>query len=181
MHSDALARRYAEALLANIADPPTLDAVQDELHVVAALYGESDDLRNYLLDPSVSEEERKALLERVFGDKVHAVLMHFLDLLLRKHRFQHLGAIAGAFDELVEERRGQARIEVVTARPLPEDQADRLKRTLDGVVGKDCILQTRIDPEVIGGAVAVYGDRVFDGTVRTQLAEMRKQLLEAPL
>ncbi len=181
MQSSSLARRYAEALLLNIADPQVLDEVEEELRAIAALYSESDDLRNYLLDPSVSEDERKALLERVFTGKIHEVLMHFLDLLLKKHRFQHLPSIAAAFGELVEDQRGQARIEVTSARPLPADQADRLKRSLDGVVGKDCILETRIDPEVIGGVVAVYDDRVFDGTVRTRLAELRKHLLEAPL
>lgn len=181
MRSDATARRYAEALLANVVDPPALDAVQQELTAIAALYRESDDLRNYLLDPSVSPEQRKKLLQSVFGGKVQPVLMHFMDLLLQKHRFKHLPTIAQAFDELVEERRGQARVQVLTAVALPEDQADRLKRTLDGVVGKDCILQTRVDPSIIGGAVAVRGDRVFDGSVRAQLTELRKQLMDAPL
>ena len=180
MRSDALARRYAEALLENITDPQTLEAVQNELHVIAALYSENDDLRHYLLDPGVSEEDRKKLFARVFGDKIHQVLMYFLDLLMKKHRLRHLPTIAEAFDELVEERRGQARVEVITARPLPEDQADRLKRTLDGIVGKDCILDNKVDAGVIAGAVAIHGDRVFDGTVRTELAQLRKQLMEAP-
>lgn len=181
MRSDATARRYAEALLANIPDPPTLDSVQGELAAIAALYVESSDLRNYLFDPSVTAEHRRQLLETVFGGKIRPVLMHFLDLLLHKHRFKHVANIAQAFDELVEERRGQARVEVLTAVALAEDQADRLKRTLDGVVGKDCILDARIDPSIIGGAVAVRGDMVFDGSVRTQLAELRKQLMDAPL
>ena len=181
MRSDSIARRYAEALLENITDPQALDDVLNELRAVAALFSENDDLRHYLLDPSVSDEDRKGLLTRVFGDKVHAVLMYFLDLLMKKHRLRHLPAIAGAFEVLVEERRGQARIEVTTARPLPEDQSDRLKRTLAGVVGRDCILDKKVDPGVIAGVVAVYGDRVFDGTIRTELAQLRKQLMEAPI
>ena len=181
MRSDSTARRYAEALLENVTDPPTLDSVQQELAAIASLYKESDDLRNYLLDPSVTGEQRRQLLESVFGDRIQPVLMHFLDLLLHKRRFKHLVTIAQAFEELVEERRGQARVEVLTAVPLAADQADRLKRTLDGVVGRDCILETRVDSALIGGAIAVRGDRVFDGSVRAQLADLRKQLMNAPL
>jgi F-type H+-transporting ATPase subunit delta len=181
VRSDALARRYAEALLDNCPDPGTMDAVQEELLAVARLGQDNEMLRNYLLDPSVSEQERRGLLHRILEERIQPVLMHFLDLVLHKHRLDHLDAIAAAFTELVEEQRNQARVKVVTAVPLPEDQADRLKRALDTATGKDCILVTKIEPAVIGGAVAEYGDKVLDGSIRTALDELRKQLLSARL
>jgi F-type H+-transporting ATPase subunit delta len=181
VRSSSIARRYAEALLENVADVPTLDFVQDELAALAALYRENDTLRQYLRDPSVAGEEREVLLTRVFGDKIHPLLMHFLDLLLHKQRLADLPSIADAFDELVEQQRGQVRVEVITAVALAEDQRDRLKRTLDGVIGKDCLLEHKIDPSIRGGAIAIHGDQVLDGSVRSQLAELRKQLMEAPL
>lgn len=181
MRSDAAARRYAEALLANIDDPETLDRIQEEMQALASLQMENDDLRHYMLDPSVTEADRKGLLHRVLEDKIHPVLMHFMDLLLHKHRLNHFQPIAAAFDTLVEERRNQARIHLITAVPLAVDQEDRLKRTLDMVVGKDCILEKSIDAKIIGGAIAVYGDKVFDGSIQTALADLRKQMMSAAL
>jgi F-type H+-transporting ATPase subunit delta len=167
--------------MANIEDSDALDRVQQELRALSSLQLENDDLRNYMRDPSVAEPDRKALLHRVLEDKIHPVLMHFLDLLLHKHRLGHFDSIAAAFDELVEKRRNQARIRLFTAVPLAVDQEDRLKRTLDRVIGKDCILEKRIDPKIIGGAVAVYGDRVYDGSVKTALSDLHKQMMSAPL
>ncbi len=181
MRSNALARRYAEALLANTEDQETLDRVQEELQALAALQLENDDFRHYMLDPSVTEAERRALLHRVLQDKIHPVLMHFVDLVLHKHRLDHFQMIATAFDELVEKRRNQARIQLITAVTLAVDQEDRLKRTLDVVTGKNCILENRIDPQIIGGAIAVHGDKIYDGSVKAALADLRKQLMSAPL
>jgi F-type H+-transporting ATPase subunit delta len=58
---------------------------------------------------------------------------------------------------------------------------DRLKRALDVSTGKDCILEPRVDPRIIGGVVAVLGDRVIDGSLRSSLDELRKDLMSAPL
>jgi len=181
VRSDSIARRYAEALLANIEDSETLDRIQEELQALTSLQMENDDLRNYMLDPSVTEEDRKSLLHRVLEDKIHPVLMHFVDLLLHKHRLDHFQMIGAAFDDLVEKRRNQARIQLITAVPLAVDQEDRLKRTLDVATGKDCILEKKINPKIIGGAIAVYGDKVYDGSVKTALADLRKQMMSAPL
>lgn len=181
MRSDSIARRYAVALLANIGDPETLDRIQEELQALASLQMENDDLRNYMLDPSVTEADRKALLHRVLEDKIHPLLMHFVDLLLHKHRLDHFQMIGAAFDDLVEKRRNQARIQLITAVPLAIDQEDRLKRTLDAVTGKDCILEKKIDPKIIGGAIAVHGDKVYDGSVKAELGDLRKQLMSTPL
>lgn len=181
MRSDSIARRYAEALLANIEDRETLDRVQEELQALTSLQLENENLRHYMLDPSVTEADRKGLLHRVLEDKIHPVLMHFVDLLLHKHRLDHFEMISAAFDDLVEKRRNQARIQLITAVPLPVDQEDRLKRTLDAVVGKDCILDKKVNPKILGGVIAVYGDKVYDGSAMTELTDMHKQLMSAPL
>ena len=177
MDNEVLAKRYAEALLDNIGDNEAMDLVHNELQVLESMRVENTALRAYFADPSVTEEDRRNLIHRVFEGKVQPVLLNFLDLLIHKHRLEHLGAIARSFAKLVEERRNQARIQIYTAIALPADVADRMKRALDRATGKDCILENKVDPKIIGGAIAVHGDRVFDGSVRTTLDEMRKQLM----
>jgi len=175
------ARRAAEALLASIADPGQLETVHENVSAVAGVVSDNLRLKTFLEGPSIAEADKHAIVEKVFGDKVDPTTRDFLRLLLDKHRIDHLADIAQEFQRLVEERRGQVRVRVTTAIPLPPDMADRLKRALDVSLGLDCILEPRVDARVVGGVVAVVGDRVIDGSIRTAFDEMRKELMGAPL
>ena len=181
MADRVVASRYAEALLDVIADPGELETVHENLSAVAAVVRDNGQLKAFLEGPSIKEEDKHAIVEKVFGDKVDPTTRDFLRLLLDKHRIDHLGETAEEFQRLVEERRGQVRVKITTAVPLAPDMTDRLKRALDVSLGVDCILEPRVDGRVIGGVVAGLGDRVIDGSVRTVFDEMRKELLGAPL
>jgi F-type H+-transporting ATPase subunit delta len=173
--------RYAEALMGAITDPGTLETVHEELSAIAGIVGENGQLRAFLEGPSIVEEHKHALVDKTFRDRVHHLTLDFLHLLLHKHRIDHLVDIAIEFGRLVEAKRNQVRVKVSTAVEVPIDQLDRLKRALDVSIGKDCILETRIDPRVLGGVVAVVGDRVIDGSLRSALDHLRKELMSAPL
>lgn len=181
MADKVVASRYAEALLEAIADPGQLETVHENLSAVAGVVDDNRQLKAFLEGPSINEADKHALVAKVFGDKVDPTTRDFLKLLLDKHRIDHLAEVADEFQRLVEKRRGQVRVQVTTAIPLPADMSDRLKRALDVSLGLDCILEPRVDARVIGGVVAVVGDRVIDGSVRTALDDMRKELMGAPL
>ena len=77
---------------------------------------------------------------------------------------------------MLDAHRGVVRAEVTTAVELGQEQIDRLARTLGEAVGADVVVGTRVDPEVIGGMVARVDDRLIDGSVRTRLQEMKREL-----
>lgn len=181
MPDQVVSSRYAEALLGAIEDPGTLEQVHEELMAIASLVRENAQLRAFLEGPSIVEEHKHALVTKTFGDKVQRTTLDFLHLLLHKHRIDHLVDIAEEFQRLVEERRNQVRVRVTTAFEVPADMMDRMKRALDASTGKDCILVPRVDERILGGVVAVFGDRVIDGSLRASLDELRKELLSAPL
>ena len=181
MADRVVASRYAEALLETVTEPGQLETVHENLSAVAGVVEDNPQLKAFLEGPSIKEEDKHAIVEKIFGDKVDPTTRDFLRLLLDKHRIDHLAEVAKEFQRLVEERRGQVRVRITTAIPLPPDMADRLKRALDVSLGLDCILEPRVDRRVVGGVVAVLGDRVIDGSVRSAFDEMRKELLGAPL
>ena len=181
MAKQVVATRYAEALIDAIVDPGQLETVHENLSAVAGVVEDNAQLKAFLEGPSISEADKHALVAKVFADKVDPTTRDFLRLLLDKHRIDHLAEVAEEFQRLVEEKRGQVRVQITTAIPLAPDTSDRLKRALDSSLGVDCILEPRVDARVIGGVVAVVGDRVIDGSVRTALEDMRKELLGAPL
>ena len=181
MADRVVAARYAEALFGVIDDVVRLDAVCAELQAIAALVDENTQLKAFLEGPNIVEQHKLDLVRRTFEGKVEHETLDFLQLLLDRHRIDHLADATEAFTRLVEERRNQVRVQVTTAIPLPADMHERLKRALDAAIDKDCLLETRVDQRVIGGVIAVIGDRVFDGSLRHHIGELRKQLKAAPL
>ncbi len=179
MRDRAIAKRYAQALLAAAAKRGQAEAVAESYSAVTAVLAEQPRLVSLLRAPQVSRERKQELLEKVFGGRVEDLLLHFFALLLRKDRLALLDAIQQEYQALVEERQGLARAEVTTAVPLPEDLAGALRDRLQQVTGKTVILTDRVDPAVIGGVCVKMGDRVIDGTIRTNLARLRAQLAEA--
>ena len=181
MPSDVLASRYAEALAGAIEDDSILDDVSAELQAIAGLVAENAQLKAFLEGPNIRDEDKRALIRRTFGDRVHGICLDFLYLLIDKHRLDHLGAASTEFKRLVEGRRNQIRVQVTTAFTIPVDMADRLKRALDAATGHDCILEPRVDGRIIAGVIVKLDDRIIDGSVRTALDDMRERLMHVAL
>jgi F-type H+-transporting ATPase subunit delta len=98
-------------------------------------------------------------------------------LLLDKGRIGSLPDIARAHRALVDEHAGRVRATVTTARPLDPALEARLKAALEKTSGKTVLLDKKEDPSIVGGLVTQLGDIVYDGSVRTQLQQLREQLL----
>ncbi len=98
-------------------------------------------------------------------------------LLLEKGRLRYLASIAETFEYLANERRGRLKVAVASAAPLPGDDIERLKAELQEATGKTVLIETSVDPALIGGLVVRIGDRVLDGSIKHQLAAMRESLL----
>jgi len=173
--------RYAEALIGAIEDPGQLDAVTEEILAVDAVVRDNEQLKAFVEGPNVPQEDKHGLVDKVFAGRVTQLTLDYLHMLLDKHRIDQLSGIVKEFTRLVEARRNQVRVQVTTAVDLGADVMDRLKRALDAGLGKDCILETTIDSRVIAGVVAMVGDRVVDGSLRTALDELGKDLIATPL
>ena len=179
MRNRGVATRYAQALIAASKRAGVLDGVADSFAGFARIYRENPELESFLEGPQVADREKAALLNDIFGDKVEPVLLHFFLLLMDKGRIEFLADIQTAFQELVEIEQGYVRARVVTAVPLPEDLERDLTDKLAAMTGKKITLRKRVDPTVIGGVCVSMGDRVIDGTIRTNLTKMRAQLSAA--
>ncbi len=179
MRDRKVATRYAGALLESAQKAGVLDGVAESFAAVHEVVRENRDLVTFLYSPQVPEAEKKKLLKDVFGGKIEDLLLTFFYLLLDKNRIENLQDIAEAFADLVERERGVLRAGVVTAVPLAEDLEKALREKLAAMTGKTVILAKKIDPAVLGGVCVTMGDKILDGTVRTNLDRLRKQLGKA--
>jgi hypothetical protein len=102
-------------------------------------------------------------------------------LLADRSRLPHLRAIGRAYHALREERGGLVLAEVTTASALPDAYFAELERTLGQVTGRKVRLVKRVDPSLIAGVVTKVGDKVFDGSMKNRLSELRASLSDATL
>jgi len=179
MRDRRVATRYAEALLLSAKEAGVRDEVAESFAAVLAVVKDNTDLRIFIDSPQVRTEEKKELLQTVFGDAIEPVLLRFFLLLLDKNRIDNTRDIGEVFAQLVERDRGLQHATVVTAVPLPDDLAERLRTVLDGFTKTTVVLDLVVDPDVIGGVRVQLGDRVLDGTVRTNLDELARDLGKA--
>jgi F-type H+-transporting ATPase subunit delta len=125
----------------------------------------------------VSAAERRAALQGLAGPLgLSPLLTHFLSFLIDQRRTRDLAAIHEDYVRLAEEAAGRVRGEVVSATPLDPAQLARIRAALARRMGRELDLAIRVDPDLLGGLVARVGDLVFDGSLRTQLAQLRAQL-----
>ncbi len=178
MITGSLARRYAKALLEIGIKQQTYDALGKELDRAADMLKSSPELRNALENPVFPISKRKLVLDELARRlALSKTVRNFVMLLLDKGRIAALPEIARAHRALVDEHAGRVRATVTSARPLDPMLETRLKTALERQSGKTVILEKREDPAIVGGLVTQLGDLVFDGSVRTQLANMREDLL----
>jgi F-type H+-transporting ATPase subunit delta len=174
----SVSRRYAKALFAVGIDGGRYEQIGRELADLAALWNESTELRRALENPVFKQSEKRAVLEQLLPQVAPTVeVQRFVLLLLERGRIAALPAIARAYLELADAHTGRVRALVTSAQPLAPAEADRVRRSLEQRTGKKVIMETAVDPALIGGVVARVGDLVLDGSVRTQIAALRQTLL----
>ena len=181
MRDRNVATRYAEALLIATREAGQVAEVAESYAALREITAGNRDMRTFLEAPQVSQEEKKQLLRKLLTGQVEPLLVNFALLLLDKGRIEFFGDIGDLFAVMVEKEQGYERATVTTAIELPPDLEQKLHQRLESVSGTKIILQKKVDPGVFGGVCVTMGDKILDGTVRTNLKLLGKALREAPL
>ncbi|MEE2829219.1 MAG: ATP synthase F1 subunit delta [Myxococcota bacterium] len=176
--SSEIARRYADALLALAAEQGSLETVAGELDTFSSVLKDSEELSAALTNPGFSLSERQgvvsALLEK---GQAGTTTRNFLFLLVDNDRMPAFPAILAAFQAQVDERLGRVRATVSSATALDSSTLAEIKKQVQQLTGKDeVILDSEVDPSLIGGIVTRVGDLLLDGSIRTQLSTIRTKL-----
>jgi F-type H+-transporting ATPase subunit delta len=173
----AVARRYAKALFSLARETGRVAEVRDELARLGATLAESDELRAVLLQPLHPATQRRAVLAAV-ADRLGAspLLRNFLSFLVDQRRLVDWLEIETEYERLADVAAGVTHARVTSAAPLTDAQRQRLQRALEQKSGGRIELEVAVDPALVGGVVAQVGDLVYDGSLRTQLRQLRASL-----
>jgi len=179
MRSQAAARRYARALFGLAQDDRRVREIRAEFDNFAELMAESAELRDALLTPLHPVLQRKAVLDAIMErEGASRLLRNFFAFLVDQRRLVDFSGVRDEFSRLADDASGLMTAEVVSASPIDDRRKDRLRRALSERTGHEVRLAIRIDPGLIGGAIAKVGDVVFDGSLRTQLSQLRANLMK---
>ncbi len=174
-----VARVYAEALLNAAAKAGRDTDVLRELEgLVGEVFARDPAIERFLGSAAVDRTRKAAVLRDAFAGRADDLLVNFLQVLNEHDRLDALRAVATVYRELYDERGGRMRVNVTSAVPLTDEQQDRLRHQLREQFRREPILHTRVDPDLLGGLVVQVGDWVWDASARTQLAEIRDQIIE---
>jgi F-type H+-transporting ATPase subunit delta len=177
MSQEMVARRYARALFEVGAEKKQLDKVRAHMNDFAGAYEASAEFRAVAVLPTLSDEQRDAVVREI-GKRIGAldVVTSTVSLLARRQRLFVLPEVARLIDTMADDHLGVVRAQVTSAGKLSASYLSRLEKKIADATGKKVVIDFHEDPELIAGVVTRIGDRVIDGSVRGKLDELAESL-----
>jgi F-type H+-transporting ATPase subunit delta len=169
--------QYANALADVALAQGAADAALKQLNDVAAAFATSGELRNVLASPAVPREAKHGVIEKIAARTgAGKIIRNFLFVIADHQRTHILPEIVAAFEGVIRQRQGVAEAEISSAVELNAAQKKKFAQTLERITGKKIEAKYSLDPTLLGGAVVRVGDTIYDGSVRSNLNEMRARL-----
>lgn len=170
---------YARSMLELATERKQADEIGLEMSGLKDVLSQNPAFSAFLSDPGIGATERTATLDKLFRGRVSQLVLNFLGVLNNKGRLKLLGPIAQAYNDLLEEQKGNVEVDVTVAHKLTPDQLEQVRRRVSESLGKNALVHQHVDPEIIGGLVLRVEDRLIDASVKYQLVAMRERMLGA--
>lgn len=178
MKQQLLAQRYAKALFELAQDREQLDPVLADLQTFAKTLSGSTELSAVFVNPVYELESREAIVSEICKKlDIGPMVTNYLLLLIRKKRTELFETSVTLYQRLLDAHSNRTHVRVVSAAPLSDDYVQQLKA---GFVteGAEVSVESTVDAALVGGVRAWVGDRLYDGSLRTRLDNLKDQLLK---
>ena len=176
MLKGAIARRYAEAIFDISRRQNTVDRTLEDVQEIARVFAHRK-LSYLLREPKIPAKRKETAIRQALTSKVLPTSLNLALLVVQRGLVDVIPNIANELEQLVLDYKNEAIAEVTTAKPMDKAQLTEVKQALERRTGKTILIQTRVQPEILGGVVARVGDKVIDGSVRHRLKALQQQLL----
>jgi F-type H+-transporting ATPase subunit delta len=175
---EEIARVYATALFEAAKDRGKLDSIRDQLGQFVGVLEENQDVRLFFFSPYFSSTEKIDGLKKSVSD-VEPELLNFLELLLEKGRMPVIFRIRRQYDALWAKENKRLGVTVTSAVELDPEIAQRIGTEIEQQTGNTVELESRVDPDILGGLVVQVGNMVLDTSIRNRLEKLRKSVARA--
>ncbi len=172
-----LAERYTNALLQTAKEADSVETIGKNLSDVAEIFSLNSDIENFFTSPIIKKEDKKEIFDKFFKGKIDDKFYNFLNILVDKNRIFILSAIENLYHKRLKQEANILEVQAQSVIELDEDMKNALVEKLAKITGKNIELSPAINKELIGGVVLTFDGQTIDGSVKTQLAEIQKQLI----
>lgn len=176
MQDNRVGRRYAQALFGAATNLDVIKSVEDDLASIVRLLENDTRFRQFIIAPYTSRDEKLAIAERIFSDRVTALTMQVLRVMLIKRREGELPAVYREYVALRRAAGNVVYVVVTSAIELDADQKSRLISKLQQQLNTTVEADYRVDARIVGGVKVAFGNSVLDGSVRGSLNRLRDRI-----
>ncbi|WP_124098306.1 ATP synthase F1 subunit delta [Ruminococcus sp. Marseille-P6503] len=167
---------YAGAMLELCKEQGSCDGAFEELEQCGRILSENGEFLSLLASPLIGAEEKKAALEKTFGNSVSPLTLDFFCVVTEKGRARYLPAICGEFKRLYFKENNILEVTVTTARPLSGELRDKLKAKLEKTLDKKIIMHENTDKRLLGGIIVRYDNYEIDSSVQGRLEKLKLRI-----
>lgn len=173
---NVIADRYAQALFEVGEETQTTSELYQELKQLVDILNENKDLYNFLKSPLIGREDKKNVMNNIFEDQLSKNMNNFLKIVIDKDRMSAIVNIQESYKNLLNDKNNILEGTVITAVALNEKEIKDLEKNLSTKYNKNVTLTNVVDETILGGVLVKLGNEEIDGTIRTRLSRMKKQL-----
>lgn len=172
-----IAERYSEALVELAKEGKlTYEQITADLNLINEILMQSKDLKEFLVSPPVSIDDKKEILEKVFSNEINELIINFLKVLIDKNRFSAFDEILEAYKKAIDDKNNISRIQVTSAVIMSEEAKTKLKIKLEEKLRKNVIIDLNVNSEIIAGLVIKIGDNIIDMSLKHKLEDLSKSI-----
>ncbi|UCD95190.1 MAG: ATP synthase F1 subunit delta [Candidatus Zixiibacteriota bacterium] len=178
MLAQQVAKKYSAALFELAREKDLIDIAWDQFNSLAEFLRKDEAFLDFMEAPQISEQNKMALVKKVFESRLERPFYDFLLVLVRKRRIRFLPEIVEYFDNLVREDKGIARATCISATSISEAERKEIIAGLERKTSLRIELEERVDESLIGGMVVMVREQIIDGSIRHGLDLLRNRLLK---
>jgi F-type H+-transporting ATPase subunit delta len=168
---------YAQALMSLGQSNDLVDRFGEDVNNILDTLNASEELKDFIVNPLAKGDLKKAVLSQVFGEAVHPFTRNFLMLLVDRRRVMFLEGICQQYQKLLRKLKQAVLAEVTSTVELNEDQKNAIRDKVRAMTNANSVdIETKIDPELIGGVIIKVGSQVIDASLRGQLRRISLRL-----
>ena len=173
---NVIADRYAQALFEVGEETQTTSELYQELSELVKILNENNDFYSFLKSPLISCEDKKTVMQNIFENQLSDSMNNFLKIVIDKDRMSVLEKIKESYKSLLNDKNNVLEGTAITAVALSEEEIKDLEKNLSKKYNKNVTLTNVVDEAILGGVLVKLGNEEIDGTVRTRLSNIKKQL-----
>jgi len=172
------ARRYARAIFELAQEKDEIEAWSKRLAAVQEVLTE-ERARRVLSNPTIPPAQRLQVVDGLASRALGKEGVNLAKLLVASRRVAAIDGIVEEFGRLADQAAGRVRATATTAIELSPGGTRRISKELTERLGREVVLEVRVDPAIMGGMVLQFGDRVIDASVAGRLQQLRRRLMTA--